>query len=330
MSVSARKITVAAIASSLGLISLSSCITTSSPPQADPLSGHELQVFMSNSRDPVMLGIELIQGREGVLARNVYNIKSSRKVLLKFRSPRRSVLPVVAVEPRAGGSCDMLIDTSSRKSWIGFGEAEDFELVPIGPQPERHRAGHLRDSASGILTLAPYLRFRKMLMTESLLYVRTDRATLWPVSRSHHDPQIELVMGCGMMKAFAFIVIDYKDREVMLFGEDEYPVNRDSVLATLPIEWENGAIAVDALLDGRRQKVYIDTGGDYELARPAGDRSPCGNLFLGNVAIINPEVADSKQLGIDLRALPSIGGRVLKDYILVIDMARQEIHIEQP
>jgi len=313
----------------LALISLASCIT-SKPPRPEPLSGHDLQIFMSNSRDPEMSGVELIRGSEGVFARNVYKIRSSRKVLLKFRSPRKSALPVVKVEPRSGGGCDMLIDTSSRKSWIEFEQAEDFELVPIGPRPERYKATHLRDSINGILTMAPYLRFRKMLISDALLYVRADHATLWPISRSHDDPEVEAVMGCGMMKAFAFIVINYKDREVMLFGEDEYPVNRLDFLTSLPIEWENGAIAVDALLDGKRQKVFIDTGGDYALARPAGDTSPCKHLFLGDVAVIDPELADSKQLGIDLRDIPSIGGRILKNYVLVIDMARQEIHLQQP
>lgn len=303
---------------------------TSSPPKSKPLNGHEMQVFMSKSRAPGIFGVELYHGEDGVRARNVYNIKSSRMVLLKFSSPRKSELPVVHVEPRSGGKHDMLIDTSSRKSWIEFRAAEDFELIPVGPQPKRHTATHLRDSTAGILTLAPYLRFRKMILSESLLYVRADRASLWPVSRSHRRPEVELVMGCGMMKTFAFIRIDYPDRELAFCGEDIYPAKDERVLTSLPIEWMNGAVAVEALLDGKRQKVYIDTGGEYALARPKGDTRPCEHLFLGDLAVVEPKVADSKQLGIDLREHPSVGADILKNYVLVLDMARQQIHFEHP
>lgn len=315
---------------SIALTVLASGCATRQPPAPERLSGHEFQVFMARSKYPEMLTFELIERADGVFARKANEIKSARRAILDFESPRKSKLPVVEVETQGGKHVKMLLDTSSRKSWMSYAVSEDFDVVPVGPEPYRYTANHLRDSIPGILASAPYLRMNKTIMTSALFYVRADKATLWPVSRTYRKPKIDLVMGCGMMKAFSFIRIDYSSRIVSFVADETYPSPNDRTIASVPIVWENGAIAVNAAIDGEDQLLYIDTGGDYELARPDGSTAACGHIFIDDLVVANLSVCDAKEHRIEGREFPSIGSQLLSRFVLVIDMSRQQLHFEKP
>jgi len=314
----------------LAAILLSSGCATRQPPQPEPLSGHELQVFLSKSKYPDLLGIEMIDRADGVFFRNANEIKGARRTITDFAPPRASVLPVIEVDGKKGSARKMLLDTSSRKSWISQELLNDFDFVPLGPSPHRFMATHVRDSIAGVLVAAPLLKVNKTLISSAIMYMRADQAGLWPVSRSFKNPAVEAVMGCGMMKAFAFIRIDYPRRIVMFSAENVYPRDESTLLAAAPIVWEDGAIAVDAVIDGEKERLLIDSGGDYELVRPDGDTNACSQIFIDDLVVLNPEVADSRPLGVDIRSFPSIGSRLLSRYAIVIDMARQEIIFERP
>jgi hypothetical protein len=304
--------------------------STSRPPQPEPLSGHELQVFLSKSKYPDLLGIEMIDRADGVFFRKANEIKGARRMITDFAAPRSSALPVIEVDGKKGAERKMLIDTSSRKSWISRKLLDDFDFVPLGPSPHRFMATHVRDSIAGVLVATPLLKINKTLISSAIMYMRADHAGLWPVSRSYKSPEVEAVMGCGMMKAFAFIRLDYQRRLAMFSADNVYPRDESTLLAAVPIVWEEGAIAVEALIDGQKERLLIDTGGDYELVRPNGDTNACSQIFIEDMVILDPSVADSRPLGIDIRNFPSIGSRLLSKYAIVIDMARQEIIFERP
>lgn len=311
------------------LLALSGCKTTT-PPEPSPLDGNDMQRFLSRGRNPQIFGVYIRQTADGVKAKQAGNIKGSKKALLEFSSSRKSPLPVVEVESKSGRNFELLIDTSSRKSWTTFDLAEEIGLVPAGQNPARYVAKHVQDDVPAFFCIAPHLEFNKMTMTEGLVYARADRDSLWPVSRDFRHDNIQMVMGCGMLKAFAFVRIDFKNRTLALSGADEYSPEEREVLASVPIKWNEGAIAIEAELDGSKELVYIDTGGTFQIVYPGRESQVINEIRIGDLLFEDVAVTSGEEQKIAHRDHPSLGAELLQEMIVTIDNVTQTLHFEKP
>ena len=308
---------------------LSGCGTANPPPPA-PISGHDLQVFMASGRNPQIFGVRTFKTPFGIGAKNAGNIKGARTDILEFKSSKKSPLPVIEVTTKGRNGRDMLIDTSSRKSWVSFPVAKEYGMVPAGKQPASYTARHVNGSKIAFLCIAPQIEFDKMTLTEGLFYALADHESLWPVSRDYRHDDIEMVLGCGMLKAFAFARIDFKNRSIVLSASDKYPLPNDRIVASAPIVWENGAVAIDCEIDGVEQTAYIDTGGAFQIARRNPESASARTVKIKDLVFPTPSISPAKDFLIDRREMPSLGAELFQDYIITIDMVEQMIHFEHP
>ncbi len=319
------KILIISIISGL-ILTLTGC-ATKGPPKPHPMDGHTLQIFLSKGKDPLLLGVQLDDNSN----RNICRIHASKNAFMHFSSSRKSALPVIKVSARVAKKNGMLLDTSSRKSWVLFSLADNYALVPAGQSPPRYVAKHVNCDTPSFLCIAPDLEFNKMHMANALLYSYSDYKSLWPVSRDYTQGNIKLVMGYGMMKTFNFIKIDFKNRTVIFSASDTYSVNEDALITSTPIMWtEEGSLAIEATISGTKELFFIDTGGQFEIAGSSPKSKTLHHFNIGELVFRNVKISPAKKFLIEQRTHPSIGTELLKDLVMVIDVDRQMIHFEIP
>lgn len=299
------------------------------PPSPAPLAQSDLKPLLSLSEQPEAFGIELFHTEDGVFASNVFNVKQSRTAYLAFNSRRSSRLPIFEVQSRRGRKRNILIDTSSRKSWIDFGEKDTFNCIPLGAHLTTFVPTHVDDNAPGMLSLVPYLRINNMVITENLLYVRADRRSLWPITRDHRQ-NVDIVMGGGMLRAFAFVSLDFANRGIIFSAEEPYSLEDRNPIASVPIVWHEGAIHVEASLNSKQTKLMLDTGGDFDLVTPDEEIEELDILRIGDLVILKGDLERPEEHGISVREHSSIGLGILGRFTIIIDMYRQKIHFERP
>ncbi len=299
------------------------------PPNPAPLTQSDLKPLMQRSEQAEAFGIEVFETEEGVFATNVFNVKQSRTAFVPFNSRRSSSLPIFEVESRQGRKRNILIDTSSRKSWIDFGESDTFRSIPLGGHLTTFVPTHIDDDTSGLLAIIPYLRINNMVITENMFYVRADRRSLWPISRDHRQ-NIDLIMGGGMLRVFAFVSLDFENRGIILSAEEPYSLEDRNPIASVPIEWHEGAIHVEASVNSKLTKLMLDTGGNFDLVMPDDEIEELDILRIGDLVILDGNLERPEDHGLSIREYGSVGLGILRRFNIIIDMYRQQIHFEKP
>ena len=89
-----------------------------------------------------------------------------------------------------------------------------------------------------------------------------------------------------------------------------------------------GGLVVKGHMGDYEGYFLIDTAGDYEVAMPFPKRGVEPEVWLDNVRFDDVVVSDSTQPGFGSHQIPAIGGRLLSQYRIVIDFARNRLLFE--
>jgi len=306
---------------------------THQPAEPTMLPPTVVRSYVERFRDPTIFGLTLHQDnpRDEPSFTGANLIPPGQADMLEFRTPSALPLPVIEVATPRGKSHRMLIDTSSRKSWVDWTLKGEYGVVPLGPPGFEFEPEHVPDTIPGILSLAPRFVFGRLYMSNVLVYVRAAQGDFRPLSRDARHSGVQFVMGCGMLQAFEFVQIHYPQRRVILSSTDPYPVVEDRILASLPIIWTEGMLTVWGTVDGRRRRILIDTGGNYGLV--LGEDQPEGavrHVNMGDLVWRNIPYTSPSEAGVTDLGYPRVGAALLKDFVLTIDNQRRMLHIELP
>ncbi len=168
-----------------------------------------------------------------------------------------------------------------------------------------------------------------MVITENMFYVRADRRSLWPITRDHRQ-NIDLVMGSGMLRAFAFVSLDFENRNLIFSAEEPYSLEDRSPIASVPIVWNEGAIHVEASVNSKRTKLMLDTAGDFDLVISDDEIDELDILRIGDLVVLEGNLERPEGYGVSVREHGSLGLGILQRFTVIIDMYRQQIHFERP
>ncbi len=306
---------------------------TKQPQQQQPtiLQQEEIMPFLRRARAPREFGLRTEARNDEPAFRGANRLEHDQVESLAFQSPRQSSIPVVTVTTARGKTHKMIVDTTSRKSWIDWSLVDAFGVVPLGPPGHEFVPEHVYTEIPGILGLAPELAFRRIKMRNALIYARAAHGNFHPLCRGCPLVNIRMVMGCGMLQAFDFVQIDYPKRMVTFSTTTAYLPDPDYILVSLPIVWTNGVLNVWGNIDGRRRTIMIDTSGDYSLVLPdATENTIIRHLALDEFILRQVPATSTAAAGVIDYGYPRIGTGLLKDFVIVIDNARGLLHIKLP
>lgn len=319
----------AGIGTAIIILLVAGCATKQQQPTI--LQQEEIMPFLRRARAPREFGLRTEIRNDEPAFRGANRLEHDQVASLAFQSPHQSSIPVITVTTARGKTHNMIVDTTSRKSWIDWSLIDAFGVVPLGPPGHEFVPEHVYDEIPGILALAPELAFGRIKMSNALVYARAAHGEFRPLCRGCPLVNIRMVMGCGMLQAFDFVQIDYPKRMVSFSTTTTYLPDPDHILVSLPIVWTNGVLNVWGNIDGRRRTIMIDTSGDYSLVLPdATGNSIIRHLALDDLILRQIPATSSAAAGVIDYGYPRIGTGLLKDFVIVIDNARGLLHIKLP
>jgi hypothetical protein len=310
------------------LILLVGC--ASPPTDKDVYSKKVISGFFSASQDPRRYSLTVYQSKYGPVFSGATRLHENQFAQLEFSSPKRTRLPEIDILGRTRIPVPTLLDTTARDTWVNLTAATALGALPLGPPPFRRYPDHTTEADPGYAAFLSKLKIGDIHVENTIVYVRTPQITLGAMKRGADDPAPDAVIGCRLLRKFAFVRFDFPEEELIISSTKPYSGDPALLLADVPYKTENGSLAVDAWIDTKRTTLLIDTAGDFEVAWNQAQTNTISKLFIGDLCLQDVEVIDSMSLPLAQPELPRIGLRLLRRFALIMDNKRRHLLIEKP
>ncbi len=332
--------TALAFAALTGLAALGpGCFTTKD--QVVPLSRGQAQVYLTKAKDPRMFGITVYRSAKGPVFEGANRVHPNQVAMMHFRhraTARRFITPkdeqsypAVTFDVVEKDEHLALFDTSSQQSWVNFMTGQKLHVTPLGPPVFEYTPLQAAGEPSGFLGVASKLRFDDNLRIENaLLCVRLARGPLGRLARRDLKPWPVCVVGCNLMRSFAFLQFDYPSRMLVLSSSGEFTPNLDLLVASMPLQDADGVFAAECVIDGAPGKVVFDTAGDFELAMHRPPPDAVRQLSLGNLVFRQIRAVELSDEDHRLLPYPRIGRRLLSRYKITFAPKKEMVWFEKP
>ncbi len=314
------------------LLAAAGCRTARAPTTgvAIAYSAEEIAALKKIARDPRVFYMNVYreENRPPVFT-DANRIYQELTVYLPFTSPAGTALPQIEARIGEGARIAAVTDTTTAESWAPLDRRRALGLEILGPEPALIRPQHVLDDVAGIAAVIPELRLSEFRVEMALVHGRAARGRLWPLTRDPRTGAADLVLGMNLLRAFAWVQWDFPNRLLVLSTEGPYGEGEAERLAALPLKSASGALAVDAVIEGRPSALILDIAGDYELCldNPPGDIAR--QVSLGDVLLRRLETRDPRALGL-APGVPRLGLRALAPFRLTLDNRRKMLYIERP
>ena len=309
-------------------LGLCSCNTTSPPVGAVPTASTQAE-WLSRTKDPRFYSMYVHQTPVGPSfdnANRLHDVQFADFKLLKFK---KAAVTRIEFKDRRGNRVPALIDTTSRRSWVAMDTAAKMEMELLGKrEPHAATPEHVKDDYLGYAMALSTLRLDNIAIENGILFARPQYRTLGPMGRGLEKPIPEALIGVDILEKFTSILIDYPRHQMRVATSSTYKPQTGRVVADLPMKQYRGGLVVEGHMGDYEGYFLIDTAGDYEVAMPFPKRGVEPELWLDNVRFEDVIVSDSTKPGFGSHQIPSIGGRLLSQYRIVIDFARNRLLFE--
>lgn len=339
---------------------LSSCASPSPPPPA-PLLQSQVDTFLKSAQDPRALGIvtyTTYSGKPHFQAANRPHLE--RACEFPFVSP--SGLPCPAFDAKTGSEVPLriLIDTTSRQSWLALGLCGPMSYRPFKP-PTGEYPDHVRSPVPGYAGAGNKLVMNNFHVEWPVFCVPMASGHLGPLARpappapgdiplsdktrlarEKFRASVQAVMGCEMLREFSWIRIDFPRRSLRISSSSApyKPPVPEAVAARIPLRDWQGRPAIAIRIDGAHATAVLDTAGDFEISLPASagpSSSGAARIQLGDLPpstdtlpqFIVP-VRTHADLGLPPDLPPRVGLRLLARYAITLDYKTGTLWIEDP
>lgn len=331
----------------LSIIGGGGCATP--PPGAPvPLGQSAVDQFLKSGRDPRYLGITVYGSGAQTRFEFANRVHQDRAATRPFVSPAGDSLPIIEAKTGVESPFHLLLDSSARQSWLLMAacRAMDYRVFapPTGEYPD-----HVCSEVPGYAGAGNKVILDMLHLESPIFYVPMASGHAGPLARMEETPEgplddkavkrrektrtgIHAVMGAAMMRAFAYVRLDFPHREIRFSTHATYqPTSRNGTLAVLPMKDWRGRPAVTLQLNGTPMTAVIDTGGDFGLSLPGPPPALTGNIQLGKqLSIPDAELRSHELLGLPDTFPARLGLRLMKPYIWTLDFKNNRVWIEDP
>ncbi len=314
------------------LVPLAGCATRRLPAPV-PMSAEEQARLLRDPTDHRRHFLKDESGGDRIWYSGSFRLHDGQRDVLpmRVRNPSR---PVVAASVRPGADDGIvLIDPSSRQSWMTSGQAANQRAPVLGPRVNRAAPDHVDQDIPGFAVVAERFHFDRLTVSDAVLLALAARGPLGELSRGTAGGrnQPDLVMGADFIRAFSFVAFDFPNRSVFLSASDPYPDSGPQALGEAPLTFPGGRIAARGRVDGEAADVVLDLAGAFSMVRTGVEPgTPVRQVSLGTFVLRNLAADPPEAHGLRPLDEPRLGAAALQPYRVVLDIRRRVVWFERP
>ena len=223
-----------------------------------------------------------------------------------------------------------LIDTTAARSWLDFATFTRVKATPLGPPAYDYTPRNVNDSIPGYASILTKLRFDQLHMESALFHFRAATGPLGYLARGEDHPAPSAILGCDILKAFAFVQIDYPNHSVIFSATSEYSPDVTNLIAALPLNEVEGAYAAEGMADNEKKLILLDSAGNFEMAMDNPPSDKLKQISVGDLVFRNVTAVSSKDRSLGLLSHPRIGRQLLSRFKITFVPKKKLVYFERP
>jgi hypothetical protein len=223
-----------------------------------------------------------------------------------------------------------LIDTSAARSWLDLATFTRVKATPLGPPAYDYTPKNVNDNIPGYACILTKLRFDQLHMENALFHFRAATGPLGYLARGEDHPAPSAILGCDILKAFAFVQIDYPNHSVVFSATSAYSPDGTNLIAALPLKEVDGAFAAEGMVDNEKKLILLDSAGKFEMAMDNPPSDKLKQVSMGDLVFRNVTVVSSKDRSLGLLSHPRIGRQLLSRFKITFVPKKKVVYFERP
>lgn len=311
------------------LLALATSCSTPAPRHSTPLSGAQVEALYKAQRRPQVFGMTDYSGKGEASFAGAHRLHANHLTTALTKGTDKK-LPLIEIMSGSPGKVMALLDTSSADSWCTPEAAVVLGLTPLGPPGYTRKPRHVVDDTKGYLCAASTIRIEDLYMENVLMFLRGATAPLGGVGRDVTDPDPSVVLGASFIRAFNYVRFDFAKGEILFSATSDYRVRDDKLLASAPIRWVDGALAVEGMIDGTPTNIVLDIAGRYAAGLPGETGTTLRQFSTGDLVSRKVTATPLRNLGLTDSPSPRVGLEMLSRCTLTLDFHRNLVHFERP
>jgi hypothetical protein len=223
-----------------------------------------------------------------------------------------------------------LIDTTAARSWLDMATFVRIHAIPLGPPAYDWLPKHVRDNTAGYACILTKFRLDQLHIENALFHFRAATGPLDGLARGEDQPVPAAILGCDLLKNFAFVQMDYPNHSVIFSTTLGYSPNETNLIAALPLKEVEGAFAAEGVVDHEKKLILLDSAGEFEIAMDHPSSEKVKQVSLGDLVFRNVTVVSSRDQNLGLLAYPRIGRRLLSRFNITFAPKEKLVFFERP
>jgi hypothetical protein len=277
-----------------------------------------------------MFGLTVYRSDAGPVFAGSHRIHHNQSAALEFVEQAGRQAPIVSIKLSGDVAISALVDTTSRDNWTTLPAIIRLNGTAIGPPGFGRTADHVLDDIGGMLFVTSRLKLDTVDIANALFYARVAHGPLGSLARWVPEPDPAIVLGVAALRPFPLVQFDFAKGRLLLASSEVYEPAPERLIATLPLEEVQGALACDGVMEGKTARFLIDVAGDFEIAMKDPPTPKMRQISLGDLVVRQATTQSSFDLGLGLSDYPRIGRQILERFVVSIDFRGKRIHFERP
>jgi len=300
------------------------------PNEIKPLTDSQLRGIFSQAKDARNFWVTVYQANKGVQFSGANRLHPGHVANLDFITELSSTAPIINADNGREETITALIDTSAARSWLDLATFLRVQATPLGPPAYDCTPKNVNESIPGYACILTKLRFDQLHMENALFHFRAATGPLGYLARGEDQPVPSAILGCDILKAFAFVQIDYPNHSVIFSATSEYSPDATNLIATLPLMEVEGAFAADGMVDSEKKLILLDSAGEFDMAMDNPPSDKLKQVSVGDLVFRNVTVVSSKDRSLGLLSYPRIGRQLLARFKITFMPKKKLVYFERP
>ena len=306
------------------------CATTTSN-DIKPLTDNQLRGVFSKAKDARSFWITAYKsGKSSVQFSGANRLHPEHVAKCDFSKEELSSAPLIKADNGREETIITLVDTTAGRSWLDYATFLRVKAIPLGPPAYDCTPRNVNEDIPGYACILTKLRFDQLHVENALFHFRAATGPLDTLARGEDHPVPDAILGCDILKAFAFVQLDYPNHMVTFSATLDYAPEEANLIAALRLKEVEGAFAVEGAINGGKKVFILDSAGEFEVAMDNPPSDQLKQVSVGDVVFRNVSVMDSKTLGVLPLSHPRIGRQLLSKFNITIAPKKKLVYFERP